>query len=637
MQKMFHSNQNPTKPVSSSSALASSNNSQIATASHETLLRLGNTAYMLLSQLTQAKAEAEAQKAICVVFKGPVHVTVTEPDRDRKMTGHTVTAASTSVPPPSIPNSGPRTSIVIPPNYEEVCKDDFPNSTYWDADEWVVFTNTQARKGVKVKRLDFLTDEDGTPVSQMRIDLMTDAAKTAWNQLHFHRLDPTTWGKRTDDAMGYFSAVMRKKFPEFRFCNNNWKRDSFATVRYPDWTRHCRGSGGLTCANPSKGKRKQDDPDDDIEISAPAPVVHKKRRTAPRKQLLPPPPEANIIDIDEAGSSAVEAHEGTPNPTHTLSSIPAPITKTAPDTSDSTTSGDSPRTVAPSNSNPLAKRASNTAGMESSPRITSENGKSTAADTNTLASVGTPKDTTPEPSLSPVANSDTTACDSDQADTATSTTITTTPDQSAPSAISSSSDTEASATTVLEANGRRTRRHLDPLANISIPKPATEAPVFTGGTPVPRPKAVKKGGGKKMEASVTLLTARNLFAIDYLQDHSVTVAEFAAIYKSLDKATTNKYEVLSKRKKFEAHLAASTSASTPTSEGSHNTHQQSYKCLERLETGNPDIPDTKNWPLETGGPGSDFRRKFLELSGIRRSQTRIQKIFRKQIYYCTDL
>ncbi|KAF8871407.1 hypothetical protein BD779DRAFT_1680445 [Infundibulicybe gibba] len=28
-----------------------------------------------------------------VVFKGPVYVTVTEPDRDRKMTGHTVTAA----------------------------------------------------------------------------------------------------------------------------------------------------------------------------------------------------------------------------------------------------------------------------------------------------------------------------------------------------------------------------------------------------------------------------------------------------------------------------------------------------------------------------------------------------------------
>ncbi|KAF8883800.1 hypothetical protein BD779DRAFT_1674338 [Infundibulicybe gibba] len=450
---MFRPNQNPAKPVSSSSALASSNNSQIATASHETLLRLGNTAYMsLLSQLTQAKAKAEAQKAICVTLKEVIN--------SLSSFRHPL-PASMSIPPLSIPNSGLRTSIVIPPNYKEVCKDDFPNSTYWDADEWVVFTNTQARKGVKVKRLDFLTDEDGIPVSQTRIDLMTDAAKTAWNQLHFHRLDPTTWGKRTDDAMAYFSAVMRKKFPEFCFCNNNWKIDSFATVRYPDWTRHCRGSGGLTRANPSKGKRKQDDSDDDIEISAPAPVVHKKRRTVPRKQLLPPPPEAKIIDIDEAGSSAVEAREGTPNPTRTPSSISAPITKTAPDSSSSTTSGHSPRTVAPHNSNPLAKRASNTA-MESSPRITSENGKSTAADTNTLASVGTPKDT-PEPSLSPVTNSDTTACDSDQADAATSTTVTTTPNQSAPSAISSSSDTETSATTVLEANGRRTRRHLDPL------------------------------------------------------------------------------------------------------------------------------------------------------------------------------
>jgi hypothetical protein len=45
----------------------------------------------------------------------------------------------------------------------------------------------------------------------------------------------------------YFSNCMRVAFPEFRWCENDWKVHAFATERYPDWTnsKDVRGEGHL--------------------------------------------------------------------------------------------------------------------------------------------------------------------------------------------------------------------------------------------------------------------------------------------------------------------------------------------------------------------------------------------------------
>ncbi|KIJ97245.1 hypothetical protein K443DRAFT_10023 [Laccaria amethystina LaAM-08-1] len=61
---------------------------------------------------------------------------------------------------------------------------------------------------------------------------------------------------------------------------------------------------------------------------------------------------------------------------------------------------------------------------------------------------------------------------------------------------------------------------------------------------------------KLMQANSSL-SARNLFAIDYLKTHTPTVAEFKEIYDALDKATIKKYTALSQAKKAEAKLAKS--------------------------------------------------------------------------------
>ena len=73
-------------------------------------------------------------------------------------------------------------------------------------------------------------------------------AKQVWNELYWHRLDPSSWTKKTPAASSFFANEMMAKFPEFRYCEGIWKVERFGIVKYPDWCRDGRESGRLTRA-----------------------------------------------------------------------------------------------------------------------------------------------------------------------------------------------------------------------------------------------------------------------------------------------------------------------------------------------------------------------------------------------------
>lgn len=127
-------------------------------------------------------------------------------------------------------------------------EDDHPDVRFWNRKDWTEFEARMTLRNDKVHKLGFLCNASGMAVSTSRLEEMTEAAKIAWNELHYHRLDPSTWTKRTDQAMKYFSATMTTKFPEFSFCKGDWKLQEFAKTRYPDWVRYYQKPGTLSRA-----------------------------------------------------------------------------------------------------------------------------------------------------------------------------------------------------------------------------------------------------------------------------------------------------------------------------------------------------------------------------------------------------
>jgi hypothetical protein len=136
--------------------------------------------------------------------------------------------------------------LIIPPSPPECDQLDFGDVGFWTRAEWLRHQKSCEERGRDFKKLGFLTDVDGQPLNDDQIDKMTKHARLLWNSLYKQREDPETWGVRSMFASEYFSNNMRIKFPEFRWCEGDWKVQTFATVRFPDWSQDVRKKGRLT-------------------------------------------------------------------------------------------------------------------------------------------------------------------------------------------------------------------------------------------------------------------------------------------------------------------------------------------------------------------------------------------------------
>ena len=135
-----------------------------------------------------------------------------------------------------------RTPAALP----QLDAEDYPDARFWTAQEWQRHMNEQIDYGRTPGKLGFICDEDGNSVSKERLKKMTETAKKLWSDLYRHRYDPNTWRCVVMCADAYYTNSMCIAFPELRLCADNWKAQSLATIRYPDWSNGLRSTGRLT-------------------------------------------------------------------------------------------------------------------------------------------------------------------------------------------------------------------------------------------------------------------------------------------------------------------------------------------------------------------------------------------------------
>jgi hypothetical protein len=135
------------------------------------------------------------------------------------------------------------TNLDIPQMPDELDQHEYPDVPFWQRAEW---TTKEKESISETKKFDFLTDDLGQVVSSGRLKEMSEAAKEVWIELYSNRMDPESWGKKGRLPAKYFNSVMKNAFPEFCYCDGNWKVEMFGTLKHPDWKKNCRKPGNLT-------------------------------------------------------------------------------------------------------------------------------------------------------------------------------------------------------------------------------------------------------------------------------------------------------------------------------------------------------------------------------------------------------
>lgn len=128
---------------------------------------------------------------------------------------------------------------------EELDPEDHDEVPFWTRLDWTQHESREKDGGIDINKLYFLTDDSGNAPSSSRLREFWRTAKAAWIALYQVRQDPESWGKKTPLAADYFYSTMKNAFPEFRYCENNWKADQYATYKYPDWKANTRNTGKL--------------------------------------------------------------------------------------------------------------------------------------------------------------------------------------------------------------------------------------------------------------------------------------------------------------------------------------------------------------------------------------------------------
>lgn len=227
--------------------------SEVSSASHEELLRCNNAHISLYGEFMRVKYELDAERYAWKPWITHILTSVIF----RKLSARVLAIMGTqsmSQPPPMPPTStykmGPTTSsqtdlhsaLEIPVSPSICDKDDYPAVRWWVEDSWDKYEAQQRDLSRPCKKLDFICDEDGVTISIDRLKVMTEMAKQLWNEMYHKRKDPSSWSKKLPATAQFFSNNMRSRFPEFRWCQDDWKVERFATIRFPDWCRNIRGS-----------------------------------------------------------------------------------------------------------------------------------------------------------------------------------------------------------------------------------------------------------------------------------------------------------------------------------------------------------------------------------------------------------
>ncbi|EDR01217.1 uncharacterized protein LACBIDRAFT_312317 [Laccaria bicolor S238N-H82] len=284
-------------------------------------------------------------------------------------------------------------------------------------------------------------------------------------------------------------------------------------------------------AKPSVGKRGID------ENSALAPKPKKRHvNKAPTSEVIEiesadPPPTGRVITI--ATTSSLRVASTPPPAPDTPVILPTPLRPSDPDKPLSSSPSITPDKQAPIIA--MSRLEPMEIPITTIPTPTSIVPEGTPTSTNPVATTSLSSTTTPNLStpLSPsIVNP-----------------IIEAPPQAAMPSTTGRLSSQSSAEEAAQEGMVTHQSRFNPLTGLKVPKPPFKVPAPPAMTSAPTVVQPVPKKGKLMVPSKTSLTARNLYALDYEKDHSVTNTEFKEIWDNLDAETLKRYEALSKQRK----------------------------------------------------------------------------------------
>ena len=228
-------------------------------------------------------------------------------------------------PTPSTPDSG----LLI--------RADYPNVRYWSKSQWKMATESakgvmdplKSRDVIRGKKAvaqgqnqscTYIENENGEPVDGYRLSAIRQVVRAIWVKFAEMGVAPASWGKASLTVANEYKAEMRRQFPEFRLCENDWKVQHLATTDYPSWHSNYFGD---TDKKESKKKRPslrgQDDATGD-------PLAKKPKVESTTKIELPadhPAPSAPSCPAPSAADSPTPSAANGPAPSAADDRYPA--------------------------------------------------------------------------------------------------------------------------------------------------------------------------------------------------------------------------------------------------------------------------------------------------------------------------
>jgi hypothetical protein len=115
---------------------------------------------------------------------------------------------------------------------------------------------TLMSKGIN-KNSKYIEGTDEKPVDGWKLRDIWAHTRAIWTSFQAVGCAPPTWGKANVEVTSAFHREMRTKFPEFAYCENDWKTDQLATEHYPSWY-----------SNHIKGIEIKEDPDPTLQVGS---------------------------------------------------------------------------------------------------------------------------------------------------------------------------------------------------------------------------------------------------------------------------------------------------------------------------------------------------------------------------------
>ncbi|KAI0284435.1 hypothetical protein BC826DRAFT_973388 [Russula brevipes] len=326
------------------------------------------------------------------------------------------------------------------------------------------------------------------------------------------QISQISWTKKTPKAASYLAHVLKTNFPKFRYCDGDWKVERFGVIKYPDWCCDARDSRRLMRARPSKHKIGDGSSTND----------NRRRKKVKASGRSTAPPGTQVIN---SGNGVLPGSVTS----HAVSSLVLPSAATPQDFPSAS--------IAPPSLCLIPQESSTPPIVPSTPPF---EGPSTSphmpVHSNVPALSLEPNSPNPLSLLSPP-----------------------TPIETLPSQVEASENTITGFTADLDICGPHAMETA-PVEQGEQVQPHQIDPFSNGGEHGPICKAK---AGKLMVASSTVLTACNLFVLNYLKEHSNNLRIQTHMGQDSFGNQKGKYEALSKERKAASRLAATATTNAP--------------------------------------------------------------------------